>query len=143
MTLGRGKTDLDRRVWLLSVHDYGLRWLHLHELVFDLFYGLQGKFLIFSHFEFAPPSPGIDERGHGLRRGGDLSLYQCDLYVALLVFEKQLRNIDIDAVLIARMFFREVHDLEVSAANNVADLQELRRLVLVDGVDAEFLFYPR
>src|SRR5437867_898552 len=141
--LWRGKTDLDRRIWLLRIHDYGLGRLHIHELVLDLFYGLQGKFLIFSHFEFPTSAPGIKERGDGLRRGGDLFLHQCDLCVALLMFEEQLRNIDVGAVLIARVFFREVHDLEVSAPDDVADLQELRRLALVDAVDAEFVFYPR
>jgi hypothetical protein len=41
----RRKTDLDPRIWFLRVHDYGLGWLHIHELVIDLFYGVQGKFL--------------------------------------------------------------------------------------------------
>jgi hypothetical protein len=42
---GRRKTDLDPRIWFLRVHDYGLGWLHIHELVIDLFHGFQGKFL--------------------------------------------------------------------------------------------------
>jgi len=45
------KTDLDPRIWFLRVHDYGLGCLHIHELVIDLFYGFQGKFLIFSEVE--------------------------------------------------------------------------------------------
>src|SRR5439155_9982764 len=139
----RGKTDLDRRIWLLRIHDYRLRRLHIDELVFDVFHGLQGKFLVFSYFKFLTPAPGINEAGHGLRRGGDLSLHQRDLRVTLLVFEEQLRYVLIDAVPIACAFFRELNDLEVSAANDVADLQELRRFALVDGVDTEFLFYPR
>jgi hypothetical protein len=45
MELRRHKTDLDPRIWFLRVHDYGLGWLHIHELVIDLFHGFQGKFL--------------------------------------------------------------------------------------------------
>jgi hypothetical protein len=44
---GRGKTDLDRRVWFPRIHDYGLNRLHIHELVFDLPGRLQAKFLRF------------------------------------------------------------------------------------------------
>jgi hypothetical protein len=44
---GSGKTDVDRRVWLLRVHDYGLSRLHIHELVFDLLGRQQAKFLRF------------------------------------------------------------------------------------------------
>ena len=44
---GSCKTDLDRRIWLLRIHDYGLVWLHIHELVFDLLHRLQEKFLRF------------------------------------------------------------------------------------------------
>ena len=132
-----GEADLDRRIGLLRIHDYGLVRLHIHEPVFDLLVRFQGKFLVLSHFEFPMPAPGINERGHGLWRGGDLSLHQRNLYVTLLVFEEQLRNICIDAVLIPRVFLRELDDLELSAADNVADLQELRRLALVDRVNAK------
>jgi hypothetical protein len=45
--LRRLKTDLDPRIWFLRIHDYGLVRLHIYELVIDLFYGFQGKFLIF------------------------------------------------------------------------------------------------
>jgi hypothetical protein len=38
------QTDLDPRIWFLRVPDHGLVWLHIHELVVDLFYGIQGKF---------------------------------------------------------------------------------------------------
>src|SRR5437899_169140 len=96
--LRRGETDLDWRIWLLRIHDYRLGRLHIHEFVFDVFYGLQGKFLVFSYFKFLTPAPGINEAGHGLRRGGDLSLHQRDLRVTLLVFEEQLRYVLIDAV---------------------------------------------
>jgi hypothetical protein len=61
---GRSETDLDPRIWFLRIHDYGLVWLHIHELVIDLFYGFQGKFLVFSHFELPAPAPGINESGH-------------------------------------------------------------------------------
>src|SRR5439155_20563421 len=139
----RGETDLDRRIWFLRIHDYRLCRLHFDELVFDVFHGLQGKFLIFSHFKLLAPAPGINESGHGLRRGGHLSLHQRDLGVTLRMFKEQLRYILVDAVPIACAFFRELDDLEVSAADDVADFQELCRLALVDGVDAEFVFYPR
>ena len=56
ITLRRGKTDLDRRVWLLRIHDYGLGRLHIHELVLDLFHALQGKFLgFFGRLTDPPP----------------------------------------------------------------------------------------
>jgi hypothetical protein len=42
--LRRRKTDLDPRIWFLRVPDHGLVWLHIQELVIDLFYGFQGKF---------------------------------------------------------------------------------------------------
>ena len=45
--LWRGKTDLDRLIWLLSIDDHGLVWLHIYELLPDFFYGVQGKFLNF------------------------------------------------------------------------------------------------
>jgi hypothetical protein len=35
----------DPRIWFLRIYDYGFGWLHIHELVNDLFYGFQGKFL--------------------------------------------------------------------------------------------------
>jgi hypothetical protein len=31
--LWRGKTDVDRRIWCLRIHDYGLGRLHIYELV--------------------------------------------------------------------------------------------------------------
>jgi hypothetical protein len=127
----------------LRIHDYGLGRLQIHELVLDLFYGLQGKFLIFSHFEFPTSAPGINERGDGLRRGGDLFLHQCDLCVGLRVLEEQLGHIHIGAVLIAFAFLGELDDLKVGAADDVADLLELRQLALVDAVDAKCVFYPR
>ena len=40
LLLGSGETDLDRRVWLLRIHDHRLGRLHFHELVFNLFHGL-------------------------------------------------------------------------------------------------------
>jgi hypothetical protein len=120
--LRRRKTDLDPRIWFLRIHDHGLVWLHIYELVIDLFYGFQGKFLVFSHFEFPAATPCIDESGHRLGRGGDLFLHQGDLRMGILVFEEQLRNIDISAVLIALMFLGELDDLKVSAADNVAYL---------------------
>ena len=43
----RGEPDLDRRIWLLRIHDYGLGRLHIHALVFDLPHRLQAKFLRF------------------------------------------------------------------------------------------------
>ena len=82
------KTDLDPRIWFLRIHDYGLVRLHIHELVIDLFYGFQGKFLVFSHFEFPAAAPGINESGHGLRRGSDLFLHQRDLCMGVFVFEE-------------------------------------------------------
>jgi hypothetical protein len=45
--LRRRKTDLALRIWFLRIHDHGLVRLHIYELVIDLFYGFQGKFLIF------------------------------------------------------------------------------------------------
>jgi hypothetical protein len=45
--LRRGKTDLDRRVWLFRIHDYRLGRLHIHALLVDLFDAVQGKFLGF------------------------------------------------------------------------------------------------
>ena len=120
--LRRGETDLDWRIWFLRIHDYRLGRLHIDELVFDVFHGLQGKFLVFSYFKFPAAAPVIDECGHGLRRGGNLSLHQRDLRVTLRVFEEQLRYVLIDAVPIACAFFRELNDLEVSAANDVANL---------------------
>src|SRR5437016_1907348 len=33
LLLRRGKTDLDRRLWFLRIHDYGLGRLHFDELV--------------------------------------------------------------------------------------------------------------
>ena len=50
------------------------------------------------------------------------------------MFEEQLRNIDIGAILIALMFLGEFDDLEVSAADNVSYFQKLRRLALVNRV---------
>jgi hypothetical protein len=47
VNLWRGKTDLDWYIWFLRIHDYGFGRLHIHELVLDLFYGFQGKFLRF------------------------------------------------------------------------------------------------
>ena len=44
--LRRRKTDLDPRIWFLRIHDHGLVWLHIHDLVIDLFYGFQGKFSV-------------------------------------------------------------------------------------------------
>src|SRR5438094_2933647 len=116
------KTDLDARIWFLRIHDYGFIWLHINQLVIDLFYGFQGKFLIFSHFKLPAPAPGINESGHGLRRGSDLFLHQRDLYMGGFVFEEQLRNIHPRAVLIAFVFLSELNDLKVSAANNGAYL---------------------
>src|SRR4029453_6802781 len=124
--LRRRKTDLDPRIWFLRIHDYGLVWLHIYELVIDLFYGFQGKFLIFSHFKLPASAPCINESGHGLRRGSDLFLHQCDLCVSVFVFEEQLGNVDICAVLIALMLLGELDDLKVSAADDVAYLQKLR-----------------
>ena len=120
--LGRRKTDLDPRIWLLRIHDHGLVWLHIYELVIDLFYGFQGKFLVFSSFELPASAPGINESGHRLRRSSDLFLHQRDLCTSIFVFEEQFGNIDICAVLIALMFFSELDDLKISAADNVADL---------------------
>src|SRR5207244_10294585 len=100
--------------------DYGFVRLHIQELVIDLFYGFQGKFLIFSHFELPAPAPGIDESGHGLRRGSDLFLYQSDLRPSVRMFEEQFRNIDVGAVLIALMFLGKLDDLKVSATDNVS-----------------------
>jgi len=57
----RGKTDLDWFIWFLRIHDYGLGRLHIHELVLDLFYGFQGKFLRF--FGFNRPASA---RGYGV-----------------------------------------------------------------------------
>ena len=54
-----------------------------------------------------------------------------------LVLEHQFRYVLVDAVLVAFAFRDELHDLEIGAADDVADLQELRRLAQVDGVDAE------
>jgi hypothetical protein len=42
--------------------------------------------------------------------------------MSVFVFEEQLRNIDIGAVLIALMFLGKLDDLKVSAADDVADL---------------------
>jgi hypothetical protein len=42
-----GKTDLDRLIWFLRIHNHGLGRLHIHELLLDLFHALQGKFLGF------------------------------------------------------------------------------------------------
>ena len=61
----------------------------------------------------------------------------------LLVFEQQLRHIHLHAVLIALLFFRELKDLEVGATDDVAHLQELRRLAFVNAVDAELVSCPR
>src|SRR5262249_35832290 len=60
-SLRGGKTDLDWLVWFLYVYDQGLCWLNIHELVLDLVQWFQGKFLIFSHFKFTAPAPGINE----------------------------------------------------------------------------------
>src|SRR4029077_2346404 len=141
---GRSKTDVDRRIWFLRIDDHSLGRLHFDQLVCPIsLSGGDRKFLIFSHFKFPAPAPGINEGGHRLGRGGDLSLYQCDLHVAALMFEQQLRYVLIDAILIACAFWGEVDDLEVSAANEVADLQELCRLALINGVDTECVLYPR
>src|SRR5437899_5109447 len=86
--LRSGETDLDWRIWLLRIHDYRLRRLHIDELVFDVFHGLQGKFLVFSYFKFQAPAPRVNESGYGLRRGGNLSFHQRDLRVTLLMFEQ-------------------------------------------------------
>ena len=59
------------------------------------------------------------------------------------MFEKQLRNIGIDAILIALGFFRELQDLEVGPTDHVTDFEELRQLTLVNVVDAEFVPYSR
>jgi len=40
-----GKADLDPRIWILRVHDYGVGRLHIQALLLDPFYGVQGKFL--------------------------------------------------------------------------------------------------
>src|ERR1043166_594959 len=85
-----GEADLDRRAWLLRIHNHSLIRLHIHELVFNFLVWFQGKFLVLSHFKFPTSAPGIDERRHRLRRRGDLSLYQRDLYMTLLMFEEQL-----------------------------------------------------
>jgi hypothetical protein len=62
--LRRRKTDFDPRIWFLRIHDHGLIWLHIHDLVIDLFYGFQGKFLVFSHVELPTSAPSVDESGH-------------------------------------------------------------------------------
>ena len=54
--LWRGEADLDQRVWLLRVHDYGLGRLHIHELVFDLLHRIQAKLLRFFRPFFSPQS---------------------------------------------------------------------------------------
>src|SRR5438034_11397974 len=59
--LWRDKTDLDRLIWLLSIDDHGLVWLHISALIFDLLYGVQGKFLVFFHLKFMSPARGIDD----------------------------------------------------------------------------------
>jgi len=55
------QTDLDWFIWFLRIHDYGLGRLHIYELVLDLFYGFQGKFLRF--FGFNRPASA---RGYGV-----------------------------------------------------------------------------
>ncbi len=59
--LRSGKTDLDCYIWFLHIYDYGFGRLHIHELVLDLFYGFQGKFLRF--FGFNRPASA---RGYGV-----------------------------------------------------------------------------
>ena len=49
--LWRGKTDLDRLIWLLSIDYHGLVWLHIPALLPDFFYGVQGKLLNFFKVE--------------------------------------------------------------------------------------------
>src|SRR5882724_4031628 len=139
----RSEADLDRCIWLLRIHDHVLRRLHIHELVFDLFYWFQRKFLIFSHVELQASAPIINEGGHGLRRGRDLSLYQCDLRMSGRLIDQQLRSVLLHPVPIAFTLLGKLHDLEISAADDITDLQELCRLSLVDRVNAEFVFYPR
>src|SRR4029077_9043522 len=140
----RGETDLDRRIWFLGIDDHSLGRLHFDQLVCPISLSSgDRKFLIFSHLKFPASVPGINEGGHRLRRGGDFSLYQCDLHVAALMFEQQLRYILIDAILIACAFWRELNNLEVSAADEVADLQELGRLAFIYAVNAKCVFYPR
>jgi hypothetical protein len=41
----RRKTDLDPRIWFLRIHDYGLVWLHIYELVVDVLASVQAKIL--------------------------------------------------------------------------------------------------
>ena len=142
--LGRSEADLDRRTWLLRVYDHGfVRW-HIDELArLVSFSGCERKLLVFAHFEFLPAAPGVRKRRYGLRRGGDLSFHKRELCVILLMLEQQLGHILPRAILIALLLFDELYDLKVRAANGVADFQKLRRLALVDVVDAERIFGAR
>src|SRR5437899_11729186 len=68
--LWRDKADLDRLIWLLSIDDHGLVWLHIYELLPDFFYGVQGKFLIFFLLTLCPQRVRIKTANHAsLRRG--------------------------------------------------------------------------
>ena len=141
LLLGRSEADLNLRARVLRVYDHGLVGVHVDELVCPVaFSGCERKFLVFAHLKFLPATPGVNERGDGLRRGGDLSLHQRELRMILLVFEQQLRHIHLHPVLIPFLFFSELHDLKVGTSDHVADFQKLSWLILVDAVDAKLVF---
>ena len=53
------------------------------------------------------------------------------------MFEYQLGNIDIGAILIAGMFFDEFNELIAGAADGISHFQELRRLALINCVEGK------
>ena len=67
-----------------------------------------------------------------MRGGGDLFFHQCELHFGIFMFQEQLGDIDLGAVLIAFVFFDEFRDLKTRAADDVSNFQELRRFALIE-----------
>src|SRR5439155_25840650 len=59
------------------------------------------------------------------------------------MFEDQLRNIEIGAILVTSMFFDKFNDLKGRAMDHVSYFQKLRRLALTDCVDRKCAGDPR
>ena len=93
--------------------------------------------MIFSHLEFAAAAPLIGKGGNRLRGGRDLFFHQCERFFAVFMFEDQLGNIDIGAILIAGVFFDKFNELIAGAADGISHFQELRRLALINCVEGK------
>ena len=125
---GWKQTDFDLIVWFLRIHDHCFTRLNVHQLVLALVQRFQRKFLVFSDLKFALPAPRIDKSRNRFGRNRHLFLHESELLRCFFVLQRQFGNIDLGAVLVRLIFFREPDDLEPSTANCVANPEELRWL---------------